>query len=294
MATTYSYDDRAIRESLLDMIVNIDPTEDYLYRTLTKSSADQPYHQWLKDTLKSPELNAQVEGADASFAARTNPSRSANYTQIIRVDFQVSGSDRESNSAGFQDRYTYEMQKAMKEWRRDAEFSIVRGTMISGSGSASRQMAGIKTSITTLNTSQSGVSFSENILNDYLQNAWSQGGNVDTILVGGRLKRRISGFTSANTRFVDAPTEKVFAAVDVYESDFGRVEMVKHRYITVSGDTNNDVVGIEKGKWAVAHLREPKYVPLAKTGDSEKGMILGELTLEARAENSSFIGQRHL
>lgn len=302
MATTYSYTDQAVRESLLDIITNIDPLEDQLYVSLQKSTADAPLHQWLTDTLASVN-NALVgnssggglgiEGADVTFNALTNPTRATNWTQIVVSPFQVSGTDRAANTAGFKDRFAYEMQKAMKAWRRWAEFSLVRSTLVSGSGSAARTLAGVKAQITTNLTSQSGVSLSESMLNAYLQNAWTAGGVVDSVYVGGTLKRRISSFVNTNTRFVEADSESVNNVINIYESDFGRVEVDKHRYVTVSGDTNNDIIGIQKDKWAVAHLRgrEPHYEDIAKTGDSTKGMIIGELTLEARAQNSSFYTQ---
>jgi hypothetical protein len=302
----FSYTDQAVRESLLDIITNIDPMEDQLYVSLQKSTADQPLHQWLTDTLASVN-NALVnnqsggglgsEGADVVFNSLTNPSRSTNWTQIVVSPFQVSGTDRASNTAGFKDRFAYEMQKAMKAWRRWAEFSLVRSTLVSGSattGSANaRTLAGIKAQITTNLTAQSGVSLSETMLNSYLQNAWAAGGVVDAVYVGGTLKRRISSFVNTNTRFVEADSESVNNVINIYESDFGRVEVDKHRYVTVSGDNNNDLIGIQKDKWAVAHLRgrEPHYEDIAKTGDSTKGMIIGELTLEGRAQNSSFYTQ---
>lgn len=293
-AFNFTYDDNAIREDLLDLIVNIDPEEDQLYVGLAKHKATQPYHQWLTDTLAAVATVAKVEGFDPSYAARTNPSRKTNYTQIVSAEFQVTDSERNSNTAGFKDRYSYEMQKAMLEWRRNTELSILRGSLISGTGSAARQMAGMKAQIITTTTSPSGVSLSENILNSYLQNAWSQGGNVDMVLVGGTLKRRISGFTNTNTRFVDATTANVNNTINVYDSDFGRVEIHKHRHVTLSGDTNLDVYGIQKDKWAIAHLDEPHYQEIPRTGYSSKGMIVGELTLEGLNEKSSFIGIGHI
>lgn len=284
----FTYDDNAIREDLLDLIVNIDPEEDQLYVGLAKHKASQPYHQWLTDTLATVATVAKTEGFDPSYAARTNPSRVANYTQILSAEFQITDSERNSNTAGFKDRYTYEMQKAMLEWRRYAEYAIVRGSLISGNGSAARQMAGVFAQITTLATNQASVSLSENMLNNYLQNAWNQGGNVDMVLVGGTLKRRISGFTNTNTRFVDATTASVNNTINIYESDFGRVEIHKHRYVTVSGDTNLQLVGLQKDKWAVAHLDEPHYQEIPRTGYSSKGMIVGELTLEGLNQKSSF------
>lgn len=287
--SNFTYDDNAIREDLLDLIVNIDPEEDQLYVGLAKHKASQPYHQWLTDTLAAVGTVAKVEGFDPNYAARTNPVRKANYTQIISAEFQITDSERNSNTAGFKDRYTYEMQKAMLEWRRYAEYAIVRGSLISGTGSAARQLAGVKAQIVTLATNQASVSLSETMFNAYLQNAWNQGGNVDMILVGGTLKRRISTFVNTNTRFVDATTSNVNNTINVYDSDFGRVEVHKHRYVTdTAQDTNLDLLGLQKDKWAVAQLDEPHYQEIPRTGYSSKGMIVGELTLEGLNEKSSF------
>lgn len=287
MSAAFTYDDRAVREDLLDLITNIDPEEDQLYVGLTKHKASQPYHQWLTDTLASVGTVSKAEGFDPSFADRTNPARVANYTQIISAEFQVTDSERNSNTAGFKDRYTYEMQKAMLEWRRYAEYAIVRGSLVSGTGSAARQMAGVFAQITTLATNAGSVSLSETTLNNYLQNAWDQGGNVDMILVGGTLKRRISAFTNTNTRFVDANQSQVNNTINVYDSDFGRVEIHKHRYVTISGEQPS-VLGLQKDKWAIAHLDEPHYQEIPRTGYSSKGMIVGELTLEGLNQKASF------
>lgn len=284
----FTYDDNAIREDLLDLIVNIDPEEDQLYVGLAKHKASQPYHQWLTDTLATVTGAGQKEGFDPAFAARTNPSRKANYTQIISAEFQVTDTERNSNTAGFKDRYTYEMQKAMLEWRRNAEFSIVRNSLISGTGSAQRQMAGVRAQIVTTVTNQASVSLSEKMFNDYLQNAWTLGGIVDNVYVGAGLKRRISGFTNTNTRFVDATNSSVNNVINVYDSDFGRVNIHKHRWIQNSDDTNLNLIGLQQDKWAVAHLDEPHYQEIPRTGYSSKGMIVGELTLEALNEKASF------
>jgi hypothetical protein len=290
MATpTFTYDNKAIRESLLSYLTNIDPVEDQLYVGLKKDKATAPYHQWVKDTLNAPATNAQVEGADASFAARVAPTRSANYTQIIRRDIMVSGSDKAANAVGFNDRFTYETEKALKEWRRDAELAVLRGSLASGSGSAARQMAGIKAQITTNLTSSSGVSLSESMFNDYLQNAWTQGGLIDEIYSGARLKRRISGFSGGNVKNVDAKDKRIVNSVDWYLSEFGLTKMFMHRFMTYDNDVNYDLLGLQSDKWGIAHLRDPHYEEVAKTGDANKGMIIGEPTVEALAENSSFL-----
>lgn len=294
--TQYTYDDRAVREDLLDVISNIDPTETQLMTGLGTSKASSALHEWPVDTLGGAASNAQVEGYDASGQARTAPTRVNNRTQIVGKDVVVSDTERAVNTAGFSDRFQYELEKMMKELKNDFEFALVRGSLASGSGSVARQMTGLKVAITTNATSQSGVSLSENTLNDYIQNAWSTGGKIDEIYVGMRLKRRISQFTAGNTKEIAADDKRLVNSVNVYEADASPtpIKIFSHRHVTTSGDTNFDIFGIQSDLYKVAWLREPHYKPLGATGDNTKGLLTGEGTLEYRAEKSSFIGQRHL
>jgi len=288
--TQWTYDNNAMKEDLLDLITNLTPTETQLMTGLGTSKADQIYHQWLTDTLKAVGANSAVEGADASYTARTNPQRLANYTQIVKIDYTVTDTDRAVNSAGFDDRFSYETTKAMKEWKNDAEYALMRGSIISGSGSAARQLVGVKNWMTSNNyTSQSGVSMTEAMLNDYLQAVWDDGTTVNAIYCPMYIKRKISGFTAGTTKNTNAADRRLVNAVDVYEADAANmVKLFPHRYVTVSGDVNYDVVGINEDYWKVAYLRKPIQRDLAKTGDGSNAQVIGEFTLECLNKNAGF------
>ena len=298
MAINYTYDDNARREDLLGIITNLDYKENQLVSGLKTSEAQNIVHQWLTDTLKTVATNAAVEGADPSYPARTNPGRLSNHTQIVEVSYTISDTERAVNTAGFNDRYTYETTKAMKEWKQDTELALMRGSLICGTGSSGRQLQGIKNWFTGRNiTSQSGVSLTESILNDYLQNVWDDGTEVDAIYAGAYIKRKISAFTAGTTKFTDAIDRRLVAAVDVYESDVAKlVKLFKHRYVTISGDANHDIVGVNEDMFRIAYLtgRKPNVYERAKTGDATKGQVLGELTLECLHQDAGFLGQRHL
>lgn len=296
MAVTYTYDDNARKEDLLDIITNLDFKENQLMSGLATSEAKDILHQWLKDTLKTPGHNAFVEGVDASYPDRTDPTRLTNWCQIVRVGFSVSDTERAVNQAGYSDRYAYETQKAMKEWKQDAEYAIMRGSLVCGSGSATRQLQGIKNWFTSRNvTSQSGTSLTEAILNDYLQAVWDDGSEVNAIYAPIYLKRKISGFTAGSTKYTETIDRRLVAAVDVYQSDAASmVKLFKHRYVTVTGDTNYDLVGIDESKFKVAYLRKPQVVENAKTGDATNGEVKGELTLECLHDDGGFLSSRLL
>jgi hypothetical protein len=296
MAQHYVRDDASVKESILDMITQISPTENYFLSNLQRSTGNDEFHLVPKDTLRSVSLTAAVEGADPTYDGN-DPTTLLNMMHIISVGFNVT--DSESAVARYgspEDRIAYETDKALKDWGNLAEFALVRSTIITGSGSAARQMRGLKTSL-SLTTAQSGVSLSETILNSYLQNVWTQGANVDLIAMPMTLKRRVSAFNANGaTKFYNQDDKRLVTPVEIYESDASNkpIKLIAHRYVTVSGDNNNDIVGIEAQHFATAWLREPKVRPLAKTGDAENRQVIGEFTLEARNQYAGFLGTAHL
>jgi hypothetical protein len=291
----YVYDNKAIKEDLLNLIINVSPRENSLLYGLPQSSAMQPIHQWLNDTLGSVGANAKSEGADATFAARTNPTRDLNYCQILAKTIMVTGSDEVSAAAGYgSGRMAYEIEKALKEYANDAEFALMRGTLVCGSGTTARSLKGIKAFASTLATSQSGISLSESILVDHLDNGWDNGVLFKECYVGKTLKKRINSFTSNSTLFQDPTDKRLVNSVDVLETTNGPLKIFRHRYVTISGDTNSDLVTIAPEHLAVAYLRKPKIEDIAKTGDAEKKMLVGEMTLEVRTEKAVGLIQRML
>jgi len=289
-------DDASVKESVLDLIESIDPTENYLLSNLQKSTASDEIHFTNIDTLRPVSVGGKVEGADPTYDGN-DPTRLGNVLHIISTAFDVTGSEQATDRYGSpEDRVAYEAEKALKDWGNKAEINLVRSTIISGNNSTARQMAGLKASL-SITTAQSGVSLSETILNDYLQNVWTTGANIDTILAPMKLKRRISGFNGqGGSKFYNQDDKRLVLPIEVYESDASGkpIKVVSHRYVQQSGDTNFDLIGIEADKFGIAYLREPKIETRAKTGDSERREVIGELTLEVRNPNAGFIGRSHL
>jgi len=296
MAQRYVRDDASVKESVLDLITQISPTENYFLSNLQRATGNDEFHIVPRDTLRTPSLVAAVEGADPTYDGN-DPTSLLNMMHIVSVGFNVTDSEAAVNRYGSpEDRIAYETDKALKDWSDFAEFALVRSTIITGSGSAARQMRGLKSSLSIV-TAQSGVSLSETILNTYLQNVWLQGANVDTVAVPIQLKRRISGFNgNGATKFYNQDDKRLVTPIEIYESDASNkpIKLVAHRYVTVSGDNNYDVIGIEMDHFATAWLREPKVRPLAKTGDAENRQVIGEFTLEARNQYAGFLGTAHL
>ena len=299
MAQANTFDDVSRREDLLDIITNLSPRETQLLSGLGTSTCKDVVHQWLTDTLKSVAVNSYIEGVDATFPDRTNPERLYNVTQIVRVGYEVTDTERAVQNAGFNDRYAYEAQKALREWSNDAEYALMRGSLACGTSSTARSMIGVKNFMASNNYSlASTVSLTETILNNYFQDVWDDGTQVNALYVPMYMKRKISAFTAGTTKNTNQEDKRLVNAIDIYEADAAQmVKLFAHRYVTVAGDisgTSYDIVGLDESKWRVAYLRKPFTRELSKTGDATKGEVVGELTLECLHKNAGFWASGHV
>ncbi len=275
------------REDLSDLITNIAPTETPLYSMFGKTTAKSTYHEWLEDDLNLPGVNAKVEGADFTIDTPTNRVRKGNYTQIFSKGYGVSRTQEKVLKAGIKSELAYQMAKAMKEIARDVEYAIINNTAASaGSATTARQMGGVQAFVSTNVLANAGTPrpLTETLLNDGLQQAWQTGGNPDVVVVNGTNKRTISGFTAGLTKEIAAKDKRLIASVDVYESDFGLVRVIANRWMPA-----DKVFILEKGRWKVAYLDPFHQEELSKVGDRKERVVVGELTLEGRAEKANAI-----
>src|SRR5581483_10425309 len=119
-----TYDAVGDREDLTDVIAVITRHETPLYADLEKVKAYARTHEWQTDTLSTGSANAQIEGADFTFAIPGTRSRVSNYTQIFTKTLEVSDTQRTVNVAGLEDEFKYQMEKRMKEIATDIEKAL--------------------------------------------------------------------------------------------------------------------------------------------------------------------------
>jgi hypothetical protein len=190
----------------------------------------------------------------------------------------------------------------MAIWKNDAELAVLQGSLVCGAAGTARSLQGIAAFVVATNvTDQSGISLSETTLLAYLERVWNYGASVDEVYVGSTLKKRIDGFNALGATRVVAPEDRrLVNAIDVYQSSFAPlVKIFLHRYVNTHSLTAtianaNNIIGIDSKYYKVAYLRKPAMRDLAKTGDSTKGEVYGELTLEDRTNGqAAFWGQDH-
>ena len=298
MAQSLSYNNPSTRESLLEVITNLSPTETQLSTGLQKSKATASVHQWLVDNYDATSTTSTdkkvVEGADFGAGDVVNPTRKTNYTQITMQDWKVSGTEQAATHAGMQSPKAYHMAKSLVHWKNKLEWSLLNGVAAAGSASVAREMGGIFDQVTTNKVANAAVAFTETLFVDYMGQVWGTSSKgVDSAYVGAKGKRIISGFTAGSTKNIEAKDKRLIASVDVYESDFGIVKLFLHRFINdvVAAANTGNIALLNESTWAIANLREPNNFDAPKGGDYEKGSIIGESTLEGRYEKANFVGK---
>ena len=295
-----TYDTTGIREDLVDVIYNISPEDTPILSAIPRTTAKSTKHEWQLDSLATPAANKVIEGDDATVDAMSATTRAFNFTQISDKVIAVSGTQGAVDAAGRADEMAYQIAKKSKELKKDMEFALIEDQVQAvGSATAARALGSIPTWIATngdagtsgtLSTGSgtdspgSGTDrdLTETILKTVIKEVYESGGEMDMFVVPPSVKQTVSGFNANTTRFGQAETKVEFAAIDVYSSDFGDLQVVPNRVMATTDDKSCFL--IQRDMMATAYLRDFQIQDLAKTGDSEKKQLLVEYTLEVRNE----------
>ena len=318
--TSTTYSSVAIREDLSDVIYNIAPMDTPFLSGCAKMSADNTKFEWQTDTITAGAANRQLEGDDSPAAtARSLPTRLDNYTQISRYIAQTSGTDDAVDYAGHGKHQAYMLAKMGKRMKRDMEVMLTQNIVKAvGSTSGARATAGVPSWINTahvaggasgspaagslgttamVNNTNTAACTEVNI-KATIKECYDAGGQPDMMLVPSAVKQTISGLSSNAGPGIPARNPvsgkggaTAIAAVDIYVSDFGTFKIVPDRNLSADGPGSvaANVFFLDMDYWGIAWLRPFQTVNLAKTGDSEKQMLLGEYGLVSKNEKASGI-----
>lgn len=280
MAVYQTYGTTTNHEDLTDVLTKIGDMSNPVYSKLRKVSAKNTTHEWSTYEHDAVAVNAAVEGATYSYGTLTAPSRLANYTQIFSKTFQVSNTQQAVDPAGMENEYAFRVQVGLEAIGRDIEYALVNGTANSGASGTGRRLKGILAFITSNISTGTGTgrALTEAELNSTIQSCYDDGGRPDWLLGSYTQMNKIALLMSAQRDYNDGNKEMT-SQVLVYQSPFGRMK--------VEGDSqiaSDTIAVLQKDMWAVAQLRPVKKLDTPETADAKNGVLIGELTLEARAE----------
>lgn len=305
IANTYkTYEAKGLREQLADVIYNISPTETPFVSNASRGKIKGTFNEWQVDALATPDSsNKQLEGDDVgTFDAVTPTSRVGNYAQISRKTVVIADTEEVVDKAGRDSELAYQLSKKGNELKRDIETMILSNLAANAGAAATPRASGallahVKTNQdigatgaapawttvpTATRTDGTTRPFTETILKNVLQQCWTNGASPSTVMLGAAQKMVASTFSGVATKYNSVSGAKaaaVIGAVDIYVGDFSTVRFVPNRF-----QRNRDGWVLDFEYLSVDYLRPFKTVPLAKTGDAEKRMIIVEWMLRVKNE----------
>ena len=302
--TFLTYSAKGIREELSHVIANISPEETPFQSNVGSESVSNAFFEWQTDSLAATSTTAVISGDDvSSFDATAATARLGNYTHIRRRTLVLEDRLEFVDKAGRDSELAYQLAKRGKELKRDIEAVLLdNNARVAGNSTTAPETAGLPAWLTTnTNFSTGGAvdgvdptgdgtdartdgtqrAFTEAMVKDVMQKAWTAGGNPSILMTGPYNKTVASGFAGiAETRVAggDSPTT-IIGAADVYVSDFGNLTFVPNRF-----QRERDAFLLDPEYAAVCYLRPIQQVELAKTGDAEKRMVIAEFGLKVMQE----------
>lgn len=297
------------REDLSDLIVRIYADETPLQAMARRGKAKAVDHDWLEADIRAGVLtNAQPEGVDSEASAAKTRTRLRNKNQIFDENGSVSKTQEAVDKAGVRSELREQKTLKLREIALDKEatycsaqeFAAEAGTgrgqgrKMSGiqcfamvSGNTSRGTGGLDGSLDANGyalapTAGTNRTFTEALFKTVIKGMYKNGaGGNKSAVMGAELKEAASAFTgiAEHRAPVTGKSTKatIYAAADIYVSDFGRITMMAHQ-----SQLPNECLIVKDEIVEICTLRPTRENPIAQTGDAHKFQYAGEETLKVR------------
>lgn len=234
---------------------------------------------------------AEQEGSETSGDVHRPRTRRYNYTQIFKKPITLSGTDQAVvTSPGVGSEFDHQTTLRAMELARDLEKAVFRSVSLNtiGGDDVYRTMAGLRSQLTAINSTITTNSFAGDpigYVNNLMQAAWNVGTrDLDVLVLGGTWKKHLSNTNAAKLQ-VTQDERGIERLVEFVTTDFGQLRVLLTPWLP-----DESLMGLSTRRIKVVPLRGRSFQRemLAKTGDSFKGHIIGEYTLETHHPDKMF------
>jgi hypothetical protein len=291
------------REQLADIIYRIDPAETPFFSNVKKETSNGIFTEWQTQELASAATNNHVnEGAAISTAAATPTVRLGNYHQISVKSFATSGTLDAVDTAGREREHNYQKVLKALELRRDIEKSIT-DTNVARSGSEPRKSASLMTWITNGSVGAGDGAFSAGtgtdtvtdgtdraltlaLIEDGMQDAWTDGGNPSMMLASATNRANFSDLSASgnlvsnDVNMTAAKEVSYVGSTSIFLTDFGSVSATPSRFMS-----NDKMFLLDPEFASLCTLNGRNFFEkdMGDTGDSQATMLITEWALKVLA-----------
>lgn len=225
---------------------------------------------------------ARLEGAESHGLGYTVRSTNYNHTQIMQREVKVSRSQNQISQYGIREEFDYQSNKAIPHLMRLIEKGVYKGTRSAGSSAAPRSFGGLGTFVTNNAINSGSAAVTQAKFENALKAAYLDGGKPSKAFVSPTNMQVIKNFyDSASFLRVDTKEKTVGMTIEKIITPYGTVDLIMDRWAPD----------------ATIYILDPEHVgfityypftsePLAKTGDYQRGEVVGEFTLCVRMDKA--------
>jgi len=224
---------------------------------------------------------ARLEGAESDDLAFTDRTVGSNYTQIFHQEVKVSRTQAAISQYGIADEFSYQANKAVPQLMRLIEKQVYRGARKPGSATTPRAFGGLGTFVTD-NTVSAGGAVVQADFEDALEAAYTDGGKPGLALVSPANMQVIKNFYDSSLFLRVERAENVAGVkIDRVLTPFGEIDLLMDRWAP-----SGSIFILDPAHVGFATYFPFTQEPLAKTGDYERGQVVGEFTLCVRMDKA--------
>jgi hypothetical protein len=282
MAVFKTYASVGAKEDVSDVISMLTPHKVPFSSSIGNDTVKQKIYQWQEDALEAGADNAQIEGFDATEEAITSTSLLQNTTQIFSRTIKISGSVEATDHYGRASETARQLVKKGKSLRLDLERSRVGVDQVTvlGGDAVARRSASVSQLIAAGNKTAVAGALTEAATQAAIRLAYASGSDgAETFMVRPLHAEVISTFAGTATRMRDVGAEatKIVQKVDIYVTALGTLRVVINRELK-----SDFALLYDPSMWKSVALKGRSWFreTLAKTGDNEKIMLVGEYGLK--------------
>ncbi len=284
-----SFDIVGKKEDVSDYISLLTPSDTPFLSSIGTESIHNTLYQWMEDQLRAVAKNSKLQGADGVDSTRDQPTMRTNGTQILAETYKIARTSDDVKLYGRDKVSTREMMKTGKLLKMDLEYSLVgtAQTYVVAAEAVAGEFAGVQAQIAAGNTLANGGNphaLTEALIVSAHEKLYNEGSDASILMVKPSDTKIIAGFAQASGRTVnlDNGEKKLSSVVNIYESPFGTLRVVKNRRIR-----SGDALVYDPKNWKLAVLHNWSREKLAKTGDAERWFMVGEFGLKHSNQKAS-------
>lgn len=217
-------------------------------------------------------FTARLEGDDSDNSPTEEATSTTNCTQIFHKEILMSRNAQTIPTYGMSDPWAYEMNKKMDVLMEELDRVPFYGKRAVGSATTARAAGGFQQFISTNSTDLNSAALTRKAIDDLLEDCWDNGGRPNVIFCGAWAKRKINsmyeGFvrTERSEKVGGILIDKLLHPILNYE-----IDLIVDRHCV-----NTDMWMVDDRYVGYLTYQPFMFEPLSKTGDADKGQVIGE------------------